>query len=44
VFSPHDAHVEEVIHVPGLRLLVHPPYQKKEYPVFSLNERVILTS
>jgi phosphatidylserine decarboxylase len=44
VFSPHDAHIEEVIHVPGRRLLVHPPYQKKEYPVFSLNKRVILTS
>jgi phosphatidylserine decarboxylase len=43
VFSPHDAHLEEVIHVPGRRLLVHPPYQKKEYPVFSLNERVILS-
>jgi phosphatidylserine decarboxylase len=43
VFSPHDAHIEEVIHVPGRRLLVHPPYQKKEYPVFSLNERLILS-
>lgn len=42
VFSPQDAFLEEVIHVPGRRLLVHPPYQKKEYPVFSLNERVIL--
>jgi phosphatidylserine decarboxylase len=42
VFSPQDALLEEVIHVPGRRLLVHPPYQKKEYPVFSLNERVIL--
>jgi phosphatidylserine decarboxylase len=42
VFSPQDARLEEVIHVPGRRLLVHPPYQKKEYPVFSLNERVIL--
>ncbi|HLN28739.1 MAG TPA: archaetidylserine decarboxylase [Gemmataceae bacterium] len=42
VFSPQDARIEEVIHVPGYRLLVHPPYQRKEYPVFSLNERVIL--
>lgn len=42
VFSPQDALLKEVIHVPGRRLLVHPPYQKKEYPVFSLNERVIL--
>ncbi|HEY7423848.1 MAG TPA: archaetidylserine decarboxylase [Gemmataceae bacterium] len=42
VFSPQEALLEEVIHVPGRRLLVHPPYQKKEYPVFSLNERVIL--
>jgi phosphatidylserine decarboxylase len=43
IFSPQDAFLEEVIHVPGSRLLVHPPYQKKEYPVFSLNERVILS-
>lgn len=42
VFSPHEAYLEEVIHVPGRRLLVHPPYQRKEYPVFSLNERVFL--
>jgi phosphatidylserine decarboxylase len=42
VFSPQDAVLEEVLHVPGRRLLVHPPYQKKEYPVFALNERVIL--
>jgi phosphatidylserine decarboxylase len=41
VFSPQDAHVEEVIHVPGYRLLVHPPFQRKEFPVFTLNERVI---
>jgi phosphatidylserine decarboxylase len=43
VFSPQDAEIEEVIHVPGSRLLVHPPYQTKAYPVFSLNERVILS-
>ena len=42
IFSPQDARIEEVIHVPGYRLLVHPPYQRREYPVFSLNERVIL--
>ena len=42
VCSPQDGHIEEVIHVPGYRLLVHPPYQEKEYPVFALNERVIL--
>jgi phosphatidylserine decarboxylase len=42
IFSPQDASLKEVIHVPGYRLLVHPPYQKKEYPVFALNERVIL--
>jgi phosphatidylserine decarboxylase len=42
VFSPQDATIEEIIHVPGYRLLVHPPYQTKEYPVFALNERVIL--
>jgi phosphatidylserine decarboxylase len=42
VFSPQDGRVEEVIHVPGYRLLVHPPYQRTEYPVFELNERVIL--
>jgi phosphatidylserine decarboxylase len=41
VFSPQDGRIDEVIHVPGYRLLVHPPYQKKEYPVFALNERVI---
>jgi phosphatidylserine decarboxylase len=42
IFSPQDGQIEEVIHVPGYRLLVHPPYQKKEYPVFALNERLIL--
>jgi phosphatidylserine decarboxylase len=42
IFSPQDCRVEEVIHVPGYRLLVHPPFQRKEYPVFTLNERVIL--
>jgi phosphatidylserine decarboxylase len=42
VFSPQDGRIEEVLHVPGYRLLVHPPYQRKEYPVFTLNERVIV--
>jgi phosphatidylserine decarboxylase len=42
IFSPQDARIEEVIHIPGYRLLVHPPYQRREYPVFALNERVIL--
>jgi phosphatidylserine decarboxylase len=41
IFSPQDGQIEEVIHVPGYRLLVHPPFQRKEYPVFALNERVI---
>jgi phosphatidylserine decarboxylase len=42
IFSPQDGTVEEVAHVPGSRLLVHPPYQRKEFPVFALNERVIV--
>jgi phosphatidylserine decarboxylase len=42
VFSPHEGQLEEVIHVPGFRLLVHPPYQRAEYPVYTLNERMIL--
>ena len=42
VFCPQDGRVEEAVHVPGYRLLVHPPYQRREYPVFELNERVIL--
>jgi phosphatidylserine decarboxylase len=41
VFSPQDGQLEEVIHVPGYRLLVHPPYQRPEYPPYSLNERMI---
>src|SRR5262249_17504641 len=41
IFAPQDGQVEEVIHVPGYRLLVHPPFQRKEFPVFALNERVI---
>jgi phosphatidylserine decarboxylase len=42
VFSPQDGYLEEVVHVPGYRLLVHPPFQRAEYPVYTLNERVIL--
>ena len=42
VFSPQQALLKEVVHVPGRRLLVHPPYQRKEFPVFSLNERVVM--
>lgn len=42
VFAPCAAELVEVIHVPGSRLLVHPPYQRMEYPVFTTNERVIL--
>lgn len=42
VFSPQDGGVVEVVRVPGSRLLVHPPYQRKEFPVFSMNERVII--
>jgi phosphatidylserine decarboxylase len=41
VFSPQDGHLEQVIHVPGYRLLVHPPYQRADYPVYTLNERMI---
>jgi phosphatidylserine decarboxylase len=42
IFCPQDGFVEEVVHLPGSRLLVHPPYQRQDFPVFSLNERVIL--
>ncbi|MGC3967870.1 MAG: archaetidylserine decarboxylase [Pirellulales bacterium] len=42
VFCPCDAELVEMTHVPGRRLLVHPPYQRREFPVFALNERVIL--
>lgn len=41
VFSPHDGYLEEIIHVPGARLLVHPPFQRPEFPVYTLNERMI---
>ena len=42
IFSPRNGQVESVTHVPGCRLLVHPPFQKKDFPPYSLNERVIL--
>jgi phosphatidylserine decarboxylase len=42
VFSPQDGRLEEAIHIPGYRLPVHPPCQRAEYPVYALNERMIL--
>jgi phosphatidylserine decarboxylase len=42
VFSPQEGFLEEVLHVPGYRLLVHPPFQRREFPVYALNERVVL--
>jgi phosphatidylserine decarboxylase len=42
VFAPAAGEIQEILHVPGRRLLVHPPFQRKEFPVFTLNERVIL--
>jgi phosphatidylserine decarboxylase len=42
VFAPAAGEIKEILHVPGRRLLVHPPYQRKEFPVFTLNERVII--
>jgi phosphatidylserine decarboxylase len=42
VFSPQDGFLEKATHVPGHRLLVHPPFQRPEYPVYTLNERMIL--
>lgn len=42
IFSPQDGGLEEAIHVPGYRLPVHPPCQRAEYPVYALNERMIL--
>lgn len=41
VFSPQDGAIAEICHVPGSRLLVHPPFQKPEFPVYTLNERMI---
>ena len=42
VFAPGAGAIRAVSHVPGRRLLVHPPYQRQEFPVFTLNERVIV--
>ena len=41
VFSPQAGRVEEAMHIPGSRLLVHPPFQRKEFPTFTLNERMV---
>ena len=42
VFCPQDGALEQIVHVPGHRLLVHPPCQTARYPVYTLNERMIL--
>ncbi len=42
VFTPAEGTLEQMVHVPGHRLLVHPPYQTPEFPVFSLNERLVM--
>src|SRR5262249_32782795 len=42
VFSPQAGRLEQAVPVPGYRLPVHPPCQRVEYPVYALNERVIL--
>jgi phosphatidylserine decarboxylase len=42
IFSPCEGRIAEIVHVPGYRLLVHPPFQRNEYPVFTLNERLVL--
>lgn len=42
VFTPADGVLQQLVHVPGHRLLVHPPYQTPEFPVFTLNERLVL--
>lgn len=42
VFSPADGVLERLIHVPGHRLLVHPTHQMPEFPVFALNERLVM--
>ena len=42
VFSPQDGTLTGLTHVPGHRLLVHPPFQREEFPVFTLNERLVL--
>lgn len=42
VFAPAASELLEIAHVPGGRLLVHPPYQRREFPVFTLNERIVM--
>ena len=42
VFSPQSGTLDSLTHVPGYRLLVHPPYQRREFPVFTLNERLVM--
>ena len=42
VFSPADGVLTRMTHVPGHRLLVHPSHQTADYPVFTLNERLIM--
>jgi phosphatidylserine decarboxylase len=42
VFAAATGVIQEIRHVPGRRLLVHPPYQRQEFPVFTLNERIII--
>ena len=42
VFAPQEGTLEEIMHVPGRRLLVHPEHQKDDFPVFTLNERVVM--
>jgi phosphatidylserine decarboxylase len=42
VFCPQDGQLVRAVHVPGHRLLVHPPFQRAQYPVYALNERMIL--
>jgi phosphatidylserine decarboxylase len=42
VFAPASGRLTAVTHVPGSRLLVHPHCQRPEFPVFTLNERLVL--
>ncbi|MFM7073651.1 MAG: archaetidylserine decarboxylase [Planctomycetota bacterium] len=42
VFAPDAGVIRAIAHIPGRRLLVHPPYQRPEFPVFTLNERLVI--
>jgi phosphatidylserine decarboxylase len=42
VFAPADGILKRMVHVPGNRLLVHPEHQSPEFPVFALNERLVM--